>query len=388
MSESMFARKGVPGVTWQDELQKLDQELASGRISADDYRRRRDEILSGSAGGGPAQSPQQQAPFAAPFKWEAKPPSAVSSEATQVVPNQVPQPQQQQQPQQSQNPDATQVVNTQNRSADAERTQYVTPVPPGPGGWGQPQQHQQSAPPPWVGADFDSINQPAGGWSHGPEVFDEGGKGGKGKVIGIVLAVLLLAGLGFGAYWLWGRGGGENTAGGESSAPASTSTKPSPPPDPLQIGKIAGNPQERKDVTTFAQIEALNPPYLTPGEVNAYKTAGGAKAKLSLATPAKDVSTTVMVVTATENAAANNCAIELENVQVTNGMEEVTSDVPPKTYVTQVAPKDGQPARIRGHYSSTKYVVRIDVTAPTVAEAMKHFKEAAEIQLKAMPTDA
>ncbi|NKE55764.1 hypothetical protein FXN61_02575 [Lentzea sp. PSKA42] len=374
-------------MTWQDELQKLDNELASGRISADDYRRRRDEILSGSAGGAPAQSPQQ-APFAPPFKWEAKPPSGQNSDATQVVPNQMPQQQQQPQPQQNHNPDATQVVNTQQRSNDAERTQFVSPVAPphGPGGWGQ-QQQQQVAPPPWVGGDFDAINQPSPGWSHGPEVFDESSGGGKGKVIGIVLAVVLLAGLGFGAYWLWGRGGSDPNGGGQTSS-APTSATSSAPQDPLQVGKVAGNPQERKDITTFAQIEGLKPPYLTPGEVNAYKTAGGAKSKLSLATPAKGVSTTIMIVTASENAAANNCALELKDVQTTNGMTEVTSDVPAKTYVTQVDAKDGQPARIRGHYSSTKYVVRIDVTAATLAEAMQHFKAAAEIQIKAMPADA
>lgn len=380
----MFARKGVPGVTWQDELQKLDNELASGRISADDYRRRRDEILSGSAGGAPAQSPQQ-APFAPPFKWEAKPPSASNSDATQVVPNQMPP---QQQPQQNHNPDATQVVNTQNRSSDAERTQFVAPVAPQQG-WGPgPQQQQQAvAPPPWIGGDFDAINQPSPGWSHGPEVFDEsGGGGGKGKIIGIVLAVVLLAGLGFGAYWLWGRGGADPNAGGQPTSPSSTTS--SAPADPLQVGQIAGNPQERKDITTFEQISGLNPPYLTPGEVNAYKTASSAKSKLVLATPAKGVSTTVMIVTASEAAAANNCAIELKEVQVTNGMTEVTSDVPAKTYVTQVDAKDGQPARIRGHYSSKKYVVRIDVTAPTLAEAMQQFKAAAEAQLKAMPADA
>jgi len=35
-----------PFVTWQDELRVLDGELAAGRVSADDYRRQRDDILS------------------------------------------------------------------------------------------------------------------------------------------------------------------------------------------------------------------------------------------------------------------------------------------------------------------------------------------------------
>jgi hypothetical protein len=374
-------------VTWQDELQKLDNELASGRISADDYRRRRDEILAGSAGGpaAPVQQ-QQQAPFAPPFKWEAVQPNTQSADATQVVGNQQP-------PQKSPNPDATQVVNTQQRPAgggggDAERTQFVTPVAPPNWQAQQNWQGQQAAPPPWVGGDFDQINQPSPSWTHGPEVFDESsGKGGKGKVIGVVLAVLLLAGLGFGAYWLWGRGG-DNNAGGQTTTSGSTSTTQSAPPDPLQVGKVAGNPQERKDVTSFTQIENLKPPYLTPGEITAYKTAGGAKSKLSLATPAKGSNTTIMIVTATDGVAANNGALELKTIQVTNGMQELTSDVPEKVNATQVDAKDGQPARIRGHYAHDKYIVRIDVTAPTAAEALAIFKAAAEIQLKAMPADA
>src|SRR5690606_20482717 len=44
-------RKGLISVTWQDELQHLDAELAAGRISAEEYRQRRDALLS--QGGGP-----------------------------------------------------------------------------------------------------------------------------------------------------------------------------------------------------------------------------------------------------------------------------------------------------------------------------------------------
>ncbi|KJK47630.1 hypothetical protein UK23_19860 [Lentzea aerocolonigenes] len=372
-------------MTWQDELQKLDNELASGRISADDYRRRRDEVLSGSAGSGPAAGPPQQqgAPFAPPFKWQAQQPATPTSDATQVVnvQNQAPS-----------NPDATQVVTPnqqqQHRAQDAERTQFVAPIAPpaGQGGWGPPQQQQQVAPPPWVGGDFDQINQP-GGWSHGPEVFDESG-GGKGKIIGIVLVVLVVLGLGFGAYWVWGRNVADPNSNLGSGAPTPTSTKPSPPPDPAQVGKMAGDPKQQTDITTFEQIEKLTPPYLTPNEMEVYKTAGGARTKLFHASPAQGSTTTVMIVSATEETTASQCAVDLKNVQVTNGMEAVTTDVPDKVNVTQVPPKDGNPARIRGHYASKKYIVRVDVTGASVTEAMTIFKEAIDAQLKAMPTDA
>lgn len=376
-------------MTWQDELQKLDNELASGRISADDYRRRRDEVLSGPAGGGPAAGqPQQGGPFAPPFKWEAKPPTPQTSDATQVVNVQNQNPA----ANPAANPDATQVVtgNQQHQSADAERTQFVAPIapPPGQGGWGQPpQQQQQPAPPPWVGGGFEQVNQP-GGWSHGPEVFDESGGGGRGKIIGIVLIVAVLAGLGFGAYWVWGRDVGDPNANTGSGAPSVSTTKPSAPPDPLKVGEIAGNPKQQQEITSFDQVEALKPPYLTPNEIETYKTAGSERSKLYVASPAPGANTTVMLVSATDDAAANNCAIELKAVQVTNGMESVTADMPDKVNVTQVPPKEGAPARIRAHYSSKKYIVRIDVTAATLDDAMTIFKATLEIQLKAMPADA
>ncbi|MFD4672872.1 SHOCT domain-containing protein [Lentzea sp. NPDC058450] len=367
-------------MTWQDELQKLDNELASGRISADDYRRRRDEILSGSAGGAPAQA-AQQAPFAPPFKWEAKPPSASNSDATQVVPNQVPQ---QQPQQQNPNPDATQVVNTQNRSADAERTQYVTPVQPGPGGWGQPQQQQQPAPPPWIGGDFDSINQPSPGWSHGPEVFDEGSKGGKGKIIGIVLAVVLLAGLGFGAYWLWGRGGTDNNAGGDPSSTTSTSTTPSAPPDPLPAGKLPGKVAENKQVKDFTPVPTLK--YLLDSEVLSYNVSGASKTKLVQFTTDDGAKGILLIVQAKDAAAAKTAARELADIQINNGMVEASGQ-PTGVLVGNLDAKGQEEARVRGHYTSKDLIIRLDMTAKTLDSAQKNFKDALDAQLKALSAD-
>jgi hypothetical protein len=376
----MFARKGVPGVTWQDELQKLDNELASGRISADDYRRRRDEILSGSAGGGPVQNPQQ-APFAPAFKWEAKQPSA---DATQVVSNQMPP---KQQPQQNPNPDATQVVNTQNRSADSERTQFVTPVAAqqapnwGPG----PQQgHQQQAAPPWVGGDFDSINQPSPGWSHGPEVFDESGGGGKGKVIGIVLVVVLLAGLGFGAYWLWGRGGSSNNAGGETTTTTSTSTKPSAPPDPMPAGKLPGKVAENKQIKEFTPVPTLK--YLLDSEILSYNTAGAGKTKLVQFTLDDGSKGILLIVQAKDAEAAKTAANELHAIQINNGMAAATG-MPTGVLVDTVDAKAPDNARVRGHYTSKDLIIRLDMSSKTLDAAQKNFKDSLDAQLKVLSAD-
>jgi hypothetical protein len=45
-------------MSWQEDLQQLDTALAGGQISADDYRRRRDEVLAKASGGAPAQGGQ------------------------------------------------------------------------------------------------------------------------------------------------------------------------------------------------------------------------------------------------------------------------------------------------------------------------------------------
>src|SRR5205085_8940107 len=109
-------RVGGCQVSWQEELRQLDGALASGQISADDYRTRRERILAAAAGQQapagptsgpvPVQQPPQQppqqpqpqpsqeqpaSPFPPPFKWEAQAPQQPSAEATQYV---APQPQQ------------------------------------------------------------------------------------------------------------------------------------------------------------------------------------------------------------------------------------------------------------------------------------------------------
>ncbi|MGW6443647.1 hypothetical protein [Lentzea sp. NPDC055074] len=227
-------------MSWQDELQKLDAELASGRVSADEYRQRRDALLSGDtrAPQGGSFSPPP------PLQWQAvppTPPAPATSEKTQYIQPVQPAPAAPQQNsdktqvvsvngggQANPNPDATQVVPN---SGGFPQPNYGQPQQFSQGGWQQQQGGSSAPPPPWVTGD-DSFSTPS--WNQGPEVFDSaGGSSGKGKkIVGIVIVVLLLAGIGVaGFFYFTGKKDNEAQPPPEQiSTPATPTTKPVPDP--------------------------------------------------------------------------------------------------------------------------------------------------------------
>ncbi|MGP4018552.1 hypothetical protein [Saccharopolyspora sp. 5N708] len=260
-------------MTWQDELQNLDAELAAGRISAEEYRQRRDAVLgraqSGQAGppsgdfpqqqpgtpsggfpqqpsgtpsgGFPQQQPgtpsggfpQQQAnPFPPAFSW---------GDAAQSTPQQQPP-----QPQQGGAPEeATQIVpnplaGAAPQRSDSESTQVVNVGQQpqwGPPQWG-PQQGwgaAESTGTPW-GDDLPGTPEhgDASWMRQGPEVFDSAGKSGKGKLIaglsigGVLVVALIVAGI-----FYFTSGGTDAPSDSTASAPPSaapTQQLPAPPP--------------------------------------------------------------------------------------------------------------------------------------------------------------
>ncbi|MER7010531.1 hypothetical protein ABT324_03760 [Saccharopolyspora sp. NPDC000359] len=255
-------------MTWQDELQNLDAELAAGRISAEEYRQRRDAVLgraqggqagppSGGfpqqqpgtpSGGFPQQQPgtpaggtpqQQPNPFPPAFSWgdaaaqgaqqaQQQQQPSTGGEATQVVPNPVagaPQP-----PSDS---ESTQVVNL-----NQAQQQWPAPQPPQQPQWG-PQQGWgavESTGTPW-GDDLPG-GQPEHGdaaWMRqGPEVFDSAGKSGKGKLIaGLAIGGVLVVGLVVALIFYFTSGSDTTTTADPTpteQAPPTPTTKPLPEP--------------------------------------------------------------------------------------------------------------------------------------------------------------
>jgi hypothetical protein len=201
-----------------------------------------------------------------------------------------------------------------------------------------------------------------------------------------VVAIVLLAGIAFGAYWIWGRGESSTTAGGTTTeTPAATTTTTSqPPPDPLPLGDIPGKVTTNKALTDFTGVPKLD--YLLESEVALYTTAGATKTKLTQFTLDDGSRGIVLIVQGSDAAAAAAAALGLHNTQINNGMTQVT-DGPAGVMAGQIDAKGGQNARVRGHYSSKDLIIRVDVASSSLVVARKGFDDALEAQLEVLAAD-
>lgn len=394
-------------MSWQEELRKLDEELASGRLSADDYRVRRDQVLS-SAVGQPDQGQQNQ--------------QSGTADSTQVIapispPQGTPQPQQSQQqpPQQDTSAERTQAVpqwqqqQPQQPQGEPGRTEYVPPPqqqqvpysPPGgfpqagpispPGGfpqtpppWNAPESDQS---PPWGGGDLPPLAPNGGdpGWiQQGPESFDDKPKKGNGAKIGaIVAAVVVLAGIAFGAYLLWGRGDSSAGGGGQPSTTQAAPTSQTPP-DPMAIAQLPGTVENFDRIKDFSQVPSLS--YLTSNELSTYQNAGAGATKF-VGRKLPDGSRVLMLLTTVNDPqAAQKAASDLLAIQIRNGATRVV-DVPDGVLASSIDAKNNNPAQARAHYAHDNVVVRIEVSNPDKQAAMADFTSVLNSQLKVLPAN-
>ncbi|WP_439662491.1 hypothetical protein ACSHWB_14175 [Lentzea sp. HUAS TT2] len=374
--------KGAVSVNWQDELRKLDDELASGRISADDYRVRRDQVLSSSNTSG--QQP------AAP-RWQAQPPApaagpASGSQATQYITpvGEPPKP----------NPDATQVVTP--RPPDADRTQAVPSASMGQPNYGPPSpahgfQQPGPPPPPWqVGGDQAPpwLSQSNDNWSRsGPEVFDETSSG-KGKKVFAIIGVILVIALIGGAVWWFGlREGSGGTGGNTNAAPSSTTTSSKPKTALELLPASPGTADPNNGETTADKLVTAG--VLAAEDAEALTAAG--VQKIAFKGSKEDAFTYNAEVFETDSPEkATKLAADLADSAGKSGMVEgARGALPAKAKVLQLI-KPKQNGSYLVIYSTGKQVIRATTVQEPIGDAdtdlIKKFQEYAIAVSKKFPT--
>lgn len=275
-------------MTWQEELRRLDEELAAGKLTADDYRTRRDQVLSQAVS---LEHPPSQVPGTNPAETQIIQPVAPpgepprpSADATQVVSasdtggaerTQVVQPwQPQQQPPPQQHPGSPaggfQQPYSQRPGEHSPSGGFAQPPQPQPQqGWNTPQDQS----PPWGGSEFPPL-APSGNdtsWvSQGPESFQiKPSSGAKRKVVIAAIAVVVLAGIGVGVWALLSNTVGDNptaqqTSGQQEPPPAPSTTplpeppaaKPEPSANAAALADLAGTPRAGGGTFDIAKLKS------------------------------------------------------------------------------------------------------------------------------------
>ncbi|MGH4025535.1 MAG: hypothetical protein ACRDRV_13255 [Pseudonocardiaceae bacterium] len=241
-------------MTSSNELKQLDEDLAAGRLTHDEYVRRRNELqpdvdqTDRSSSSGPANDESQPAsPFPPAFRWDASPPDETTQVMRPVTPDSGTE-------HAGDMSETTQIV-PQLDEQDSERTQVVQARPQPPPSYSSvhqtpPDTYQEppdrdwtsypvdTSAPPWAVSDLPPADDQQGPWMRqGPESFEAPAEQPRTKqIVGIVLvAVLVLALVGAGVAYVVSQGSADQAGGGGNNQPPPQAQQaprelPAPPP--------------------------------------------------------------------------------------------------------------------------------------------------------------
>lgn len=402
-----------------------------GRLSAEDYRRQRDELLAaanagqapaaaptpqapnpatpgqgvpgpmtpgggfagpGTPGGGtpmqgqaptgtppggfPGQQQQPATPFPPAFKWEAQPPSSERTQTMHPVGG---------------GSDPTQVVpggaggmdqHTQAvRPGDPDRTQVVHNNP-----FGQPQQQS-----PWPGNDqsglYSSEAMPNwntagafGDWpKQGPEVFDNN-KPKRGRIFAIVGAVIVVALVvaGILVFKPFGGGAASPQAGVQQTTQTSTSHPKPTPKGPL--ASVPGTPIPAT-VQNFGDVAGLG--FLTAQEISIIQTGTPTKPYFK---DVKDGPNRVLLLAVKEDNGqdAASAASQLSALETQYGLKSSPA-APTGVYLGSSQTSTGW--LLRAEYSSGAELVRVEVSGKDSAATSAEMNTVLAAQLAKLPVE-
>lgn len=365
-------------VGWQNELRLLDEELTAGRVSAEEYRERRDELRRQAESGGQQQASTGGDPFPPPFRWDDDAPTArMSREGSEQT-------EQAGQAGAADDADATQVVPTEQAAggedADPDRTQVVSGAPGHSSGRSQGQQSPVHETPKaaslWHDYDLPATTDLTPVWlKQGPEVFEPDAST-PIRVLAAIGMVVLVVGIAVGAYFAF-RSGNDP---GQPADPATGQTTTTPTAASL-IAELPGQQADMSKVRTFDDVKGVG--YLTQGEADAYMAGGAGDATMAISTE-DGARIIVLVSRQRDSGSAKSARDALAELQLAFKLTEL--DGPPGVRSAGSDQASAGPLR-RAHYASGRYTVRVQVQGPELAAAQRLFSDVLQAQLKRLPAD-
>lgn len=389
-------------MTWQEELRKLDEDFSAGRLTADQYRERRDQVLSSAVAPGSQQPSQAGEPEPLPQGQGNS--DGGSSEATQIVaPVSLPQtpPDYGAPPPGGYDAERTQAVQWQGQGPASPAQGFPQQGPPSPAhGFPQPQQDAWNAPaedvnPPWAGGEFPPVSPSSeADWiKQGPESFDENGKSGSGKTVAIGLVALLVVVGGFAIwYFLMRDGEPESPVAGPgpsvSAAPTPIETGPpaAPKPDGAPFVDLTGDSRANIARPIDEAVATKSP---TETEAKILKSAGATEV-LGYGTTEGKAVLGLWQFKASSAKKAQDVLAEIDKLYSSAGYKAYGGEKYPKGVLAKfLAPTDKYDKNAltayRAHYLLGDSVVRIETWSTDAGLAEKAFKDLMKRQLAEHP---
>lgn len=350
-------------MTWQEELRQLDSALAGGELSANEYRKRRDEILAAASSAqtpspiiGPPTGPNPV--VAAPAAPAASPAPAApldAAEVTQVVNVQTGEAE----------ADVTQIITDPAKTNGAEHTQIVAPITDDRTSPAMPQPQWASLPPTGNASTGIATFPPvAGGPAPTPldaqDLFTSNKPAQNGpKPWVIAVAVIVVLAIAGGAVWFFGfRDTGSSTA-GETPSQTSEPRQSAPEPEPVDITKIelpgeAAENSGEMDITRASELAVI-----APAEATLLADAGASQVTYS---GFSDGNYRFLLYSykSADAAAAAELTDKILNVQKQLGFTDTTVEgVPSGVTLTTVSNKEA--AALRGVYTYGDQTIQLSV---------------------------
>ncbi|MGX7823689.1 hypothetical protein ACTG9Q_01205 [Actinokineospora sp. 24-640] len=386
-------------MSWQDELHQLDTALASGQLSADDYRVRRDALLSKASGqvGQPGQpqsplqvQPQPQSPLQAPSQSQSQAPSpSPENERTQFVAPVVLPPQNGPRPQEAErtqavrpgrHTDHTQVVGKHDSSADNTQIVPNSGLPPRPA---------YPVVPPWETVHPGSVPQASTPWGgdelppgfgqtgwprQGPEIFAEPEKGKGGKIALIALAVVLVLGLVGAGVWFFGFKDSDTAQPPPPAPTTTTKQEPVLPPPNVPDGpfiEIAGREALNRTMTIEQALQRKLP---TERESKLMK-ANGIVEVGGLVTEENGLRRGIWAFKVADGGDASAALVAMDALYEQAKYAKVASPEHPEVTIRKLASSGGDaPTVFRAHYvTDGGYMVRVEAFGADAAKVETAF---------------